>query len=58
MLAFAARLVVPLLLFTLFLLFAWACQDHAVRRDGRRDEPADDTDKPDTEPPQGLPAAA
>ena len=59
MLALAARLVVPLLLFALFLLVAWVSEDHAARRAERpQDPPADDAAAPDTEPPRGLPVAA
>jgi hypothetical protein len=59
MLALAARVAVPLLVFALFLLVAWVLQDHAERREARpQDPPADETDAPDSEPPQGLPVAA
>lgn len=59
MLALAARVAVPLLLFTIFLIFTYACQDRADRRDARPlDPPADDAAAPDSEPPEGLPLAA
>ena len=59
MLALAARLVVPLLLFAIFLLVAWVSEDHAKRRADRpQDPPADDAAAPETEPPRGLPLAA
>lgn len=59
MFALAARVVVPLLVFALFLLAAWVFQDHAERRDTRpQDPPADDVDAPESEPPRRLPAAA
>ena len=54
-----ARLVIPLLLFSLFLLVAWTFQARAERRAERpQDPPADDAAAPDTEPPRGLPVAA
>ena len=59
MFASAARLVVPLLLFALFLLVAWAFEARAERRESRPlDPPADDAAAPEHEPPRGLPAAA
>ena len=53
-----ARLVLPLLLFTLLLLFIWTVQYRAERREGRHDEHADDTQAPDTEPPREVSVAA
>jgi hypothetical protein len=59
MLALAARAVVPLLIFALFLLVAWVLQDHAERRDARpQDPPADETEAPESEPPREVPMAA
>ena len=59
MLASAARVVVPLVLFAVFLLVAWAFEARAERRESRPlDPPADDAGAPDHEPPRELPAAA
>lgn len=59
MLALAARVVVPLLVFALFLLVARVSQDHAERRDTRpQDPPADDADAPESDPPREVPVAA